>query len=118
MEFSTDKMYTKIGRACAPKAVTVRVRVSPAELIGSVGLFFRLEEKEGTNVTPWGGGLAMIPQSGGWYKLMVKSEDFPDVSQIKGDMWLAVQFIANDKNGQVLARSAVLRQVTVGQCMK
>ncbi len=83
VKFSTGTMYSKIGRTCIPKEVTIEVKVSPAELVGSIGLFYRLEEKEGTNVTPWGGGLAMIPQGGGWYKLTIYSEDFPDVSKLK-----------------------------------
>jgi CSLREA domain-containing protein len=116
VDFSTNLMYTKIGRSCTPKEVTIEDKVSPAELVGSVGLFYRLEEKEGTNVTLWGGGSAMIPQGGGWYKLTLTSEDFPDVSKLNGDLWLAVQFVANGPDGQILVRSAVYRQVTVGQC--
>ncbi|MBN2084819.1 MAG: right-handed parallel beta-helix repeat-containing protein [Anaerolineales bacterium] len=116
VNFSTDLIYTKIGRACKPKEVTIEVRISPEQSVQSVGLFYRLEEKEGANVTDWGGGLAMIPQGGGWYKLTVFSEDFPDVSKLNGDLWLAVQFVANGPDGQILVRSAVYRQVTVGQC--
>ncbi|MGB7537376.1 MAG: right-handed parallel beta-helix repeat-containing protein [Anaerolineales bacterium] len=118
VNFSTNLIYTKIGRTCIPKEVTIEVKVSPAELVGSVGLFYRLEEKEGANVTAWGGGSAMIPQGGGWYKLTIYSEDFPDLAKLKGDLWLAVQFIANGPDGQILMRSAVYRQVTVGQCLK
>ncbi len=118
VKFSDGLIYTKIGRTCVPKEVTVEVKISPADLVGSVGLFYRLEEKEGANVTPWGGGLAMIPQGGGWYKLTVYSEDFPDLAKLKGDLLLAVQFVANDSGGQVLARSTVYREVTVGQCLR
>jgi len=118
VNFSTDKIFTKIGRSCIPKEVTIQVRISPEESVQSVGLFYRLEEKEGVNFSLWGGGSAMIPQGGGWYQLVIYSEDFPDVSNLQGDLWLAVQFIANGPDGQILLRSAVYRQVTVGQCRK
>jgi hypothetical protein len=117
VEFSTDLIYAKIGRSCIPKEVTIQVKISSPQAVGSAGLFYRLEEKEGTNQTSWN-GFAMIPQGGGWYQLTVYSEDFPDLSKLKGDLWLAVQFVANGQSGQVLARSAVYRQVTVRQCMQ
>ncbi len=61
----------------------------------------------------------MIPQGGGWYQLTLYSEDFPvDVLKWQNEGWLAVQFVANGADGQVLARSAVYRQVTLGLCMK
>jgi CSLREA domain-containing protein len=116
VNFSTKQMYTKSGRTCTPKEVTIQVKISPEEQIGSVGLFYRLEEKQGTNVTPWSTGYSMAPQGGGWYTLTIYSEDFPDLSALNGELWLAVQFVANNQNGQALAHSAVYRQVTVGQC--
>ncbi len=118
VKFSTDLMYTKSGRSCIPKEVTIQVKISPEKQVGSVGLFYRLEEKEGTNFTPWSIGYSMTPQGGGWYKLTISSEDFPDVSKLRGELWLAVQFVANGKDGQAIARSAVYRQVTVGMCMQ
>jgi hypothetical protein len=117
VNFSTHLMYTKIGRSCTPKEVTIQVKISPEEQISSVGLFYRLEEKQGTNVTPWSIGYSMTPQGGGWYALTIHSEDFPDLSKLNGELWLAVQFVANGPNDQVLAHSAVYRQVTVGRCM-
>ncbi|MBN1438080.1 MAG: right-handed parallel beta-helix repeat-containing protein, partial [Anaerolineales bacterium] len=118
VNFSTDLMYTKIGRSCKPKEVTIQVMVTPEKGVGSVGLFYRLEEKSGGNMTGWSIGYSMIPQGGGWYTLTIYSEDFPDLSTVKGELWLAVQFVANDAGGQALAHSTVFRQVTVGQCMQ
>jgi CSLREA domain-containing protein len=118
VNFSADKIFTKIGRSCVPKEVTIQVRISPEESVQSVGLFYRLEEKEGVNYSLWGGGSAMIPQGGGWYQLVIYSEDFPDVSNLQGELWLAVQFVANGPGGQIASRSAVYREVTVGQCRK
>jgi CSLREA domain-containing protein len=119
VKFSSDVIYNRYARSCTPKELTVQIQVSPASLVHSVGLFYRLEEKEGTGITPWGGGLAMIPQGGGWYTLTIYSEDFPaDVLQWNHEAWLAIQFVANGKDGQPIAHSAVYRQVTLGRCMK
>ena len=56
-------IYNKYARTCTPKGITIEVMVSPAELVKSVGLFYRLEEKNGTNVTPWSIGIAMIRET-------------------------------------------------------
>jgi hypothetical protein len=119
VKFSSDVIYNRYARSCTPKELTVQIQVSPASLVHSVGLFYRLEEKEGTGITPWGGGLAMIPQGGGWYTLTIYSEVFPaDVLQWNHEAWLAIQFVANGKDGQPIAHSAVYRQVTLGRCGK
>ncbi len=117
VNFSSDVIYNRYGRSCTPKEVIVQVKVSPAEFVRSVGLFYRLEEKDSANLTPWNEGFAMIPQGGGWYTLTLYSEDFPaDILKWRNEAWLAVQFVANGPDGKILARSAVYRQVTVGQC--
>jgi CSLREA domain-containing protein len=113
--FSTDIVYA-YGRSCNPKEVTVQVKVTPAEWVKSVGLFFRLEEKNGTRVGPWGGGLAMIPRGGGWHRLTLYGEDLIGGFQSNDEIWVAIQFAANGEDGQVLARSPVYRQVTLGKC--
>jgi CSLREA domain-containing protein len=119
VNFSSDLIYNRYARSCTPKEVTIQIKVSPAEWVKSVGFFYKLEEKGSTNVTPWNGGLAMIPQGGGWYTITLLSEDFPaDVLQWNNDAWLAVQFVANGQDGQILTRSAVYRKVTLGRCMK
>ncbi len=116
VNFSVEIIYSRFGRSCNPKQLTIQVRVSQPGLVFSLGLFYRLEEKEGTNITPWSAGFAMIPQGSGWYQLPITSEDFPDTSKWGHDAWLEIQFIANGKDGQPIARSAVYRNVTVSQC--
>jgi hypothetical protein len=119
VNFSNDLIYNRYGRGCSPQEVTVQVKVSPAEAVKSVGLFYRLEEKDGSNKTGWSEGFAMLPQGGGWYTLTLYSEDFPtDILQWQNDALLAVQFVANGPDGQPIAHSPVFRMVTVGWCMK
>jgi hypothetical protein len=117
VNFSTDLIYSGSGRTCTPREVTIQVRVSPSELATTLGLFYRLVEKEGTNVTPWSAGFSMTPQGGGWYTLTLYGEDFPDTSKWGHDAWLEIQFVANGKDGQPIARSDVYRRVTLGRCL-
>lgn len=49
--FSGDVIYDHYFYSCSPKELTVQVKVSPADLVASMGLFYRLEEKEGANIT-------------------------------------------------------------------
>jgi CSLREA domain-containing protein len=114
VNFSTDQLFTQ--KSCGTTQVTIQVRVSPPDLVFSLGLFYKLEEKEGSNSTPWSEGLAMIPQGGGWYQLILYGEDLPSIGKWKHDAWLDVQFVANGKDGTGIAWSTIYRQVTLGQC--
>jgi hypothetical protein len=115
VNFSTDIIYAS-GRSCDPKEMTIRVKVTPAGMVNSLGFFYRLEEKTGGKAGPWSEGLAMIPQGGGWYALTLYGENLIGIFQSQDEVWVAVQFVANGKDGQVLGRSAVYRQVTLGKC--
>ncbi|HEY5118165.1 MAG TPA: right-handed parallel beta-helix repeat-containing protein [Anaerolineales bacterium] len=114
VNFSTDQLFTQ--KSCGPTQVTIQVRVSPPDLVSSLGLFYKLEEKEGSNSTPWSEGQAMIPQGGGWYQLILYGEDLPSIGKWKHDAWLDVQFVANGEDGKGIAWSTIYRQVTLGQC--
>ncbi len=115
VNFSTKIIYAS-GRSCDPKEMTIQVKVTPEEFVHSVGLFFRLEEKNGTKVGPWSEGLAMIPKGGGWYELTLYGENLIGNFQSQDEIWVAIQFVANGKDGRVLAHSPVYRQVTLGKC--
>jgi hypothetical protein len=116
VNFSTDVIYSRYGRSCSPQELTVQVKVSPPEMVYSLGLFYRLVEKDGANVTPWSAGFSMIPQGGGWYTLTVYGEDFPDATKWGHDALLEIQLVANGKDGQPIARSEVYRKVTLARC--
>jgi hypothetical protein len=115
VNFSSKIIYIS-GRACEPKELNVEVRVAPADLVFSVGLFHRLEKKNGPKVGPWSEGLAMTSEGGGWYELTLYGEDLLGGFQSNDEIWVAIQFVANGKDGQVLARSQIYRQVTLGKC--
>jgi hypothetical protein len=113
--FSTQQLWQG-GESCKPQNMKVEVQVTPAEMVSSVGFFFRIVAKSGDHSVPWGGGWAMLPQGGGWYQLAFEGNDLPDVDDWWEDAWLDFQFVANDSNNQTLARSEVIRSVTLSQC--
>jgi hypothetical protein len=117
VEYSDNPVFHD-GKTCTVKQVTIRVKVTPAELVKSVGLFYRLESKTGDRFGDWGGGLAMIPEGGGWYRMTLNADEIPDIRNWREDTILAIQFIANDVGGAVLARSPVYRELVLSLCMR
>ncbi|MGB7537375.1 MAG: right-handed parallel beta-helix repeat-containing protein [Anaerolineales bacterium] len=117
VEYSDNPIFHD-GKTCTSKQVTIRVKVSPAELIKSVGLFYRLETKTGDRFGDWGGGLAMIPEGGGWYRMTLNADEIPDIRNWREDTILAIQFVANDDGGAVLARSPVHRELVISLCLR
>jgi hypothetical protein len=115
VEISSDKLFQG-GDSCDPKTLTLKVRVTPAAMVSSIGLFYRIVAKQGDQSYPWGGGLAMIPGSSGQYVLTITGNDLPSIGQWQTEAWLDFQFVANDANSQPVAWSPVFRQVTFWQC--
>jgi hypothetical protein len=114
----SDKHVYHGGESCRPNQLTVRARVSPADQVESLGLFYRLEEKDGGETGARSEGSAMNPQGDGWYKLILVIDDILTSSEWTEDAWLAIQFVANGKNGEILARSEVLHRITVSPCTR
>ncbi len=114
VNFTSEEVWQG-AESCNPQSITVQVRVSPAETVSSVGLFFRVASKTGDDHTPWGEGLAMNPQGGGWYMLYIFGDDFPTIDEFE-DTWIDFQFVANNADHQPIAWSAVVREVTLRQC--
>jgi hypothetical protein len=51
VEFSSDKLFQG-GKSCDPKTLTVKVRATPPAMVSSVGLFYRIVAKQGTQSYP------------------------------------------------------------------
>jgi CSLREA domain-containing protein len=117
VEYSDNPVFHD-GKTCTVKQVTIRVKVSPAELVKSVGLFYRLETKTGDRFGDWGGGLAMIPEGGGWHRMTLNVDDIPDIRNWREDAILAIQFVANGDADLILARSPVHRELVLTLCMR
>ena len=117
VEYSANPVFHG-GSTCTPNQVTIRVKVSPAELVKAVGLFYRLEKKDGSGKTPWSEGLSMVPEGGGWYRLALNADEIPGIRDWHEDAILAIQFIANGAGGGALARSPVHRELVLSPCTR
>jgi CSLREA domain-containing protein len=114
VEFSSEILYK--GQGCEPLTLTIRVHITPPEEVASVGLFYRLTAKEGGQSFPWSEGLAMSPQGDGWYGLTLIGDDLPNIYEWQSGAWLDFQFVANGPEGEVIARSEVIRKVVYAMC--
>jgi CSLREA domain-containing protein len=117
MEYSANPVFPP-GPSCTPNEVTIRVKLSSADRVKSVGLFYRLETKAGGALAGWSEGLAMTPEGGGWYRLTLPAEDIPGIRDLREEGLLAIQFVANGAGGEVLARSGVYRDLVVKPCTR
>jgi CSLREA domain-containing protein len=117
VEYSDNPVFHG-GKTCTSKQVTIRVKVTPADLVKSVGLFYRLESKTGDRFGDWGGGLAMTPEGGGWYRIALNADDIPGIHEWRDDSILAIQFVANGEGDLILARSPVQRELVVSLCVR
>jgi hypothetical protein len=117
VEYSANPILPP-GPSCAPNMVTIRVKVSPAEQVNSVGLFHRLETKADGALAGWSEGSAMTPEGGGWYSLTLLAEDIEGIRDLRDEGFLAIQFVANGPGGEVLARSVVFRDLVVKPCTR
>ncbi|MGB7538195.1 MAG: choice-of-anchor Q domain-containing protein, partial [Anaerolineales bacterium] len=115
VEFDTDKVFQG-GKTCSPMSLTVKVRVTPADLVHSLALYFRVVGKDGTGASAWDGGLKMERLGNGWYQLALSGNDLPKITAGQAETWLDIQIVANDSNYLPIARSAVFRQVTLQRC--
>jgi hypothetical protein len=113
--FSTQLIYQG-GKTCSPREVTIQVRVSDPQSVKSVGLYFRLDAKNGSTKTAWSEPQSMIPKGDGWYEIVLNAQALPSIAGWQGEAWLSVQFIAYGEGGAILAKSGVYQQVSVARC--
>jgi hypothetical protein len=117
VEYSSTLIYHG-GKTCKDKQLTIKVQILPFENVKSAGVFFRLEDKQGGQIGDWSQGFAMTPLGSGWFQYTLSADEIPGVQNWQVDAWLAVQFVANNQNGQKLANSAIRRDVTVSLCQR
>jgi hypothetical protein len=82
-----------------------------------VDLFVRLGDNGGSGSTGWNDGFAMNPQGAGMFLLNLLSSRIPGYNSYLSAT-LEYQFAATDKNGDVVLRSPVYRDIQLTQCTK
>jgi CSLREA domain-containing protein len=117
MKFTPSLSDTKLffGRCDQTKIdISVAITGSP-QPIGYVLLFARLMDRASGAKSKWTDGLSMIPAGNDVYRFTLLAEDLPDYVNYR-DAVLQYQFVAYDKNQQLLGRSDVYGDVAFGVC--
>jgi hypothetical protein len=112
-DFSSDGLYYR-GTSCGPNELTVRIDPANTQVY-SVVLFYRLKQTEGGDTTEWS-SVAMNPVGGGAFTRTLRPEaDIPGFSRFL-QAALQVQLVATKQNGEEVARTSVLSEVTLKAC--
>ncbi len=115
---STDHIYYVppfSNYQCDPKEAEFRVGLTSLEGVANVLLFVQLKEQSSGNLGGWTDGIPMSPAGNGQFTAMVYAENIPGAETF-GESWVQYQFVALDKNGEVLARSEVFWNLTSSPC--
>jgi len=115
---STDRFEYKKDCVPDPGQVTINVTVSDPSPVSAVYLFYHLRNQSGSEETQWNNE-TMTPLGEGQYSLTIAWDDFPDLSIISGSKlssWFIYQFIAQDGEGDILARSSVYSDIAFVPC--
>jgi len=101
---------------CGENKITFQVKVTPAENVQGMLVFTRWRALDGSGDSGWDSGTPMSARGDGIYTLEI------EVGKLQGagsfpSARIRYQFVATDRSGQVLSRSAVFEDITVANCM-
>jgi len=102
---------------CGKNQITFQVKVTPAENVQGMLVFTRWRELDGSGDSGWDSGTPMSPLGEGLYILKIEvgelqgAGSFPSAS-------ILYQFVATDRSGQVLSRSAVFEDIIAADCVR
>ncbi len=100
--------------SCDPNEVTIQVFV-PGDSVYSVVLFTHLQDQAGGGTTGWDEGTSMNPEGSSWFTRSVSSRNVTGAANYK-NAWLLFQFVATNRSGKVIGRSAVYSDITLSRC--
>lgn len=110
--FSSDVFYYR-GTGCGPNELSIRIEPASAQVY-SVVLFYRLKQTDGNETTEWS-SVAMNPGGGTFSRTLRPETDIPGFTRFP-QASLQVQLVATQQNGEEVARSPVLSEVTLKAC--
>ena len=114
IEHSKDTFY--YGGGGCNRELTITAKVSQPEKAYVVVLFIRLVDKEGEGTKGWDSGRAMSKKgSDGDYSVTLFSENIPNYSAYDYAS-MNYQIVVQDKAGNYLARSEVIKKVSLEIC--
>jgi len=103
------------GSGGCSKELTISANIANPEDVHVAVLFIKFVDKEGEGETKWDGGRAMVKKSEGSYSVTLNSEKIPNYNVFEFTrMWY--QIVAQDKQENYIARSEVIKEVTLEIC--
>lgn len=110
-----DKEIFYYGGGGCNREITVSAKVTQPEKAYAVILFTRFWDKEGGGLSKWDSGRAMSRKSEGEYSVTLFSEKIPNYNQFEFSI-MYVQIKVQDKSGNILAGTDVIKEVTLQVC--
>jgi len=104
------------AQSCGPRQVTVSVRAQQPNGIKVVVFFYRLQDLNTKQFTPWNEGLSMNPSGDGLYTLTLQGNTLAQLANSKFDQALVhYQFVIQPDQGDNI-NSQVFSDLTLASC--
>ena len=114
IEHKLDKFYYG-GSSCGARENTISAEVTHADDAYAAILFIRFYDKEAGGITKWDSGRAMGQKSDGHFSATLISNQIPNYNAYDFAL-MEYQIVVQDKKGNYLARSDVIKKVTLERC--
>jgi hypothetical protein len=110
-----DKEIFYYGGGGCNREITVSAKLTQPEKAYAVIMFTRFWDKEGGGLSKWDSGRAMSKKAEGEYSVTLFSEKIPNYNQFEFAV-MYVQIKVQDKAGNILAGTDVIKEVTLQVC--
>ena len=114
-DWKTDKNIFYYGGGGCNREITISANVTQPEKVYAMIVFIRFWDKEGGGLTSWDSGRAMSKKSDNLYSVTLFSEKIPNYSQFEFAV-MYYQIKVQDKAGNILAGTDVIKEVTLQVC--
>ena len=115
VEHNTNEFYYG-GGSCGTKEITISADVTHPDDAYAAILFIRFWDKEGEGLTNWDSGRAMVRKSDEHFSVTLSSESIPNYNAFEFAV-MYYQIVVQDKAGNRLARTEVVKQVLLTRCL-
>ncbi|MCD6356045.1 MAG: hypothetical protein J7L66_02070 [Anaerolineaceae bacterium] len=100
---------------CGPREITISADVTHPDDAYAAILFIRFWDREGEGLTKWDSGRAMVRKSDEHFSVTLFSESIPNYSTFDFSV-MYYQIVVQDKAGNRLARTEVVKEVLLDHC--
>jgi hypothetical protein len=103
------------GNSCGSHEITISTRVTNPDDVYVVVLFIRFADKESAAYTKWDSGRAMSKKDDDLYSVTLTAEKIPNYNAYEFAV-LRYQMVAQDKDGNSIARTEVMEDLNLEVC--